>query len=755
MFESDTMFWSDVTGVTGSIAHCEPAVDFGGDSAQYKDAGVARHIALLLDREGAEFQGFGSAPLLSREDVFALWTEGQLAAYDVLADLDPLPPVEPSGSLANGPVSVACTLDPPPGAPVPGDVHWFAEIYGEDGVSSEGLTVTPNPGDSTQVVVEIDESVVGDVVLFASYLTTDGRVVFARPVLIRSSGPAGATLTGIEVQPEESFLSIGDRLRPEIFRTYNDGSRWRSWLTSNDLAVVSADPSVVDASNVGNWEAVAAGSVTVTVTYLGFDATSALDVFDPFPTRTFDEWREDHFTEDELADPLISGPDADGEPDGLTLLQEYCFAGHPRIAEDFPPLRIAMADVSGSLQPAILCRLSTTATDCELAVQQAISVVDAQWEEFYNFTMDPNLASPLVVDYSDGGYFVDLVLAGTSSVPANAFYRLYATNSTWESPPQSTNSIRVTMNDRNDTYPEWHPSQHLITFITDRVPFPGAPNLGAVQPDGSSERLMASGVNSGSYGLVRSMCWAGPTPHIFVEERLHNHEFLEFNVPQDGFRRTVTNGNDAAFAVRLAISGGGLGICGSRDGSTVMWRHSSNGGTGTMSLRSALYSSLPGTVKSSATHGTVVVSVYDSSEFLLYWGFALTPDGSQAIVPRKSGTGRDLFRYNTDGTGVPVQLTHSGQLQGSRNEWPDVSPDGQRIAFTYGAEGEPTDIAVIGISGNHFWNVTQTPEVSEGAPSWSPDATQLAAQRYDTAESGGLEPGESPTWNIYVYDLPE
>jgi hypothetical protein len=266
---------------------------------------------------------------------------------------------------------------------------------------------------------------------------------------------------------------------------------------------------------------------------------------------------------------------------------------------------------------------------------------------------------------------------------------------------------------------------------------------------------MASGPNSGSSGLVRSLCWAGTAPNVFVEERLHNHEFLEFNVAYDGFRRTVTNYNDIAFTVRLGIVGGGLGICGSRDGSTVMWRRSSDGGTGDMSLRAASYTSLLGTPKSSATHGTQVVSVYHASDFLLNWGFALVPNGSKAVVARQSGTGRDLFLYNTDGTGTAVQLTDSGQREGALNEWPDVSPGGERIAFGHSESGEPSDIAVIDIDGDHFWNVTQTANLAESAPSWSPDGNQLAIMRYDTNESGALQPGEPPNWNIHILDLPD
>ena len=78
---------------------------------------------------------------------------------------------------------------PDPGEPLDGIANWYAEVFGPDGVTNAGLTVTPDPLDSTHATVDVDASVLGDVALYLSYNSTTGDLIFASPVLVVSIPP--------------------------------------------------------------------------------------------------------------------------------------------------------------------------------------------------------------------------------------------------------------------------------------------------------------------------------------------------------------------------------------------------------------------------------------------------------------------------------------------------------------------------------------------------------------------------------------
>ncbi len=57
---------------------------------------------------------------------------------------------------------------------------------------------------------------------------------------------------------------------------------------------------------------------------------------------TFTEWSESRFTADQLADPLISGPDGDPDGDGISNLREYAHGGDPN-QNDSNPVQILLS----------------------------------------------------------------------------------------------------------------------------------------------------------------------------------------------------------------------------------------------------------------------------------------------------------------------------------------------------------------------------------------------------------------------------
>ncbi|HUF62342.1 MAG TPA: CotH kinase family protein [Verrucomicrobiales bacterium] len=56
------------------------------------------------------------------------------------------------------------------------------------------------------------------------------------------------------------------------------------------------------------------------------------------PDESWMEWAMLHFSEEELSEPALSGPDADPDGDGSPNLAEFAFGAHPRMGGDAPSL---------------------------------------------------------------------------------------------------------------------------------------------------------------------------------------------------------------------------------------------------------------------------------------------------------------------------------------------------------------------------------------------------------------------------------
>ena len=67
---------------------------------------------------------------------------------------------------------------------------------------------------------------------------------------------------------------------------------------------------------------------------LGYSVPREIRITVRQPTPTFDQWRTSLFTTAELANPAISGPNADPDQDGLQNYLEYAMGTQPKIAED-------------------------------------------------------------------------------------------------------------------------------------------------------------------------------------------------------------------------------------------------------------------------------------------------------------------------------------------------------------------------------------------------------------------------------------
>ena len=103
---------------------------------------------------------------------------------------------------------------------------------------------------------------------------------------------------------------------------------------------------------------------------------------------------------------------------------------------------------------------------------------------------------------------------------------------------------------------------------------------------------------------------------------------------------------------------------------------------------------------------------------------AWSPDGSFLVfVSNRSNPEFDVFRMNADGSGVD-QLTRGGA-----NGVPQVSPDGQNVAYQNGR-----DIYILNLRTRQTRRLTYEP-MNGMHPTWSPDGTELAFTTFRNGRS--------------------
>ena len=403
--------------------------------------------------------------------------------------------------------------------------------------------------------------------------------------------------------------------------------------------------------------------------------------------------------------------------------------------------RVDVASLTG-ISPATLLgndfgRLGTTPGVHRIRLTKSGNTLTFAIDKNYTGTFSPDM-SYIVANIFTTAPFI----TGTNS---RLFFGGARTSATWDDLSittlgGSTGPVRLTSSPFDDTAPKWHPSNGKIAYH--RLNGSAVMELGSVNSDATGEGLMVGGLVQPPYGYTTLISWLGSTNTLLCVETNTFHELLALNSGLAPFTRTVADGNDAAFTRKLFVPGGRYSNCfvASRDGGTVAWRDQPNaGGTNTLTIRSSPYIPLSG--QDSNAFGTVVLTATDPS--IGTRGMALSPDGSKLVISMPSGSGFDLWAYNTTGVGAPVQLTTDG-LSGNLNLNADISPDGTKILYQHntGAPGS-SDLWLMNLDGSGKTNLTQTNGVDESAPSWGPDGTQYAFARIDSTES-----------NIYRDSLP-
>jgi len=315
---------------------------------------------------------------------------------------------------------------PDAGFPLTGEVYWFAERIGPGGPTTTGVTVTPDGSDPTQVTIHVEDGLVGEVLVYLSYQTTGGKLVFGVPTQVALLEPAGASLVGIDLQPTGRTFSVDQVVRPDVIAIYDDGTELRRIPAAVDLGpTTSSTPAVVDASDPLAWRIVGEGDSVISLTAFGFTDTALVIAVDPFPPLTEDEWLAENYSPEELANPLVSGPDADRDGDNVSVGFEYLTGGSDG-ERDPSVLPRVFRDESGLF---FTVRVST-----RLAGVEGLQVIRSEdlgaplqdWIVHFDFRDPIDLADPRILDRRDYGGYLEVDFAMPMGASGKQFIRLFS-----------------------------------------------------------------------------------------------------------------------------------------------------------------------------------------------------------------------------------------------------------------------------------------------------------------------------------------
>jgi pimeloyl-ACP methyl ester carboxylesterase len=275
-----------VSEMTFNICHALPPagagsgvaglVFFGTSSAETTEPIVGSRVADLLTLPVSNFGAFQLPVNLSPNRKAEIDAEIPLFAV-----LDLIRPLGAARIATTGSVSYPFMFTPDPSEPLDGTANWYAEVFGPNGVTAAGLTVTPDPLDSTHVTVDVDNSVLGDVALYLSYNSTTGHLIVGRPVLVVSI-PPGANLTGIELHPNQITAMVGDVIGLEVWGLYDNGMTSQLFVQPENSTFTSSNPNVAVVDNgTGLLRAAGLGNATITATYAGLTNEATIHVSRP------------------------------------------------------------------------------------------------------------------------------------------------------------------------------------------------------------------------------------------------------------------------------------------------------------------------------------------------------------------------------------------------------------------------------------------------------------------------------------------
>jgi len=212
-----------------------------------------------------------------------------------------------------------------------GEVLWFVTHYGQNGETDLQDALTVSSEDSTLARLTITTPEPGEYTVKAFYITSDGEHVFTLPILVHTEHPQESSPTELAIHIPDHELAIGEATYPKVVITYDDGTTLMK--RSDDLEFTSSDSDIIDVSANHTWIAKSLGSATITLNHQGLTTHGVINVIDSNlrEDSSYLTWQKRFFTDEEIANPNISGILANPDGDEAPNLLEYLFAQDPRV----------------------------------------------------------------------------------------------------------------------------------------------------------------------------------------------------------------------------------------------------------------------------------------------------------------------------------------------------------------------------------------------------------------------------------------
>lgn len=273
-------FKTDYLGL--DISHAPSFVfDVPESQSQTNSPEIAIEVKVLLDDTGAKFGSFTlPGPILFPSQSTVDDIAASLTVSDVKESLlGSSRAVRGGAASPQGSTTFSLSVTPAADDPPIDSVRWYAENRNVNGITDDGITTTPDPNDSTKVTVLVDDSVSGDVVVYASYISQKGSLVLGQPVLVLSRPPSPAP-SGIDLGQSSFVLMVGDLMPVFLYAEYPGDLRIAQFVGVDETVTYqSSDSSVVEIdSSRDSLIAKAAGTATVTVTFHGFSTQAGVTV---------------------------------------------------------------------------------------------------------------------------------------------------------------------------------------------------------------------------------------------------------------------------------------------------------------------------------------------------------------------------------------------------------------------------------------------------------------------------------------------
>lgn len=249
--------------------------------AETHNEDVAALVVQLLDGPSDKFGPFYNPISLTQQrksEIDAIiptsWRKDLIQTFLVPHNFQGLAPA-PAGT-----TQITATLIPSPELPMQGAPNWSVVVLGAAGETAPYLNIVTNASEAARVSIAIPNSLVGDVVLYASYIATNGDVVLADPKLLFSAFPIAAEVVGIVADPATIAVEVGEHTPIHLFARVSTGAALEKFIgPGSGFSFTSGNSNILTVTEDGFVNAITEGSASVTVTFSNWNAAVLVNVY--------------------------------------------------------------------------------------------------------------------------------------------------------------------------------------------------------------------------------------------------------------------------------------------------------------------------------------------------------------------------------------------------------------------------------------------------------------------------------------------